>query len=195
MKELYEMSLNEILDIKDSEIRIKTIYWFYSEVVKLNTGFAKSFGLLDEYLDILNGDLSGYYPESIMSLARMIEEEEYKNTSNYFKEGHVLRIWPSIKVVKARKYHLCTFSGAIISPGSEHLVYKLFIKDYTDKSKYCLAKPLRAEIGYEDKFPTTLMELDDFEYKLSHAYELGLEDFYNISTNLKTDHLPIKKLK
>lgn len=201
---IYTTSFLSILNSQDSSIRTMAIEEFIKYVQSIKDIPLVKRGYIDignsiEVVDAYNKKLltsESFIGEnlSIDEMERRISTEGMCLESQYLFPGHLVIVYPTIKIIKSRKTHLCSFSGARISPGSEHLFYKLFIEDLTDSSVYYLENTLRAEIGYEDNFPTTIQQLDDFAYKLSHAYELDLDEYYNIVTNIGTDTLKLKKL-
>jgi hypothetical protein len=156
-----------------------------------------------EYIELLrslnsntiNNDILDICTYSIMDICHYLEEKDYEETSEYIFPNHKLKLYPDIKTIRAKKIHLCAFSGARINIGSEHTRFKLLIHDITDRCSYVLKKPIRLEHGYEDKLPVTVKGLDDFEYRLNTAYENNNEEFYNISTNIGNDSLNFVKLK
>lgn len=200
--EIYEMSLQDVLTVKDSKTRNLLLDRYYSNLLSYMNPLIKREGVLTDYIEIIeaikNGsikynEVSGY-TDTLMSLSIEVAEEENRHRSEYSFAGDVIVLYPSIKTVKSRKIHLCAFSGARIPVGSEYSVYRLFVDNITSNERYCLEEPICMEVGYEDKVPTTVSELDDFDFKLSHAYDLDLEEHYNISVNYGHSGMPFRRL-
>lgn len=201
---LYYCDLQTILNIEDSIKRLEGLELFRKSIIELNNNrlFKRNYPEIKEYVKLLKlyeeGNLTGdkliEYQDSVMSLYEQLDSMISEHQSTYYFEGHLLMIYPILKVKKASKPHLCCFSGARIGKGQEYIYYKLFIEDLTD-SKIYTTKPISAEIGYEEYLPTTVLGLDDFLYRLSHSYEMDFEDYYNISTNIRSDNLGLTLLK
>lgn len=199
---IYEMSLQDILREQDGVKRNLLLDEFYSNLLSYNTQVIKREGILDDYLEVIPAikkgeinfkEVSGYN-DNLMSLTMEASEIEDRAYSEYSFEGCSIILYPSIETIKARKIHLCAFSGAKIQVGQEYSVYRLFVDNLTENQRYCLSDPIRMEVGYEGKVPFTVSELDDFDFKLAHSYDLDLEEHYNISVNYGHDRLPFRRL-
>lgn len=203
--DIYNSSLQTILNSEDEITKEENIKIFKAQVLSLANdslfkrvrpdikGYIKLFELYEQ--NKLTGDILRNYDDTLQSLCEEFNNISLMYESDYCFPGHIVMLYPNIRVRRALKEHLCSFSGAKIYKGEEYISYKLFIEDLTEHALYTLAGPIAAEIGYEEYFPKNIKELDDFIYKISHAYELNLDDYYNFATNIKSDNLGIKLIK
>ena len=201
---MYDYDIQTILNIEDNctknyilnEFK-KMVYSFFEDKLfkRIYPDIKHYKNIFDLYEnDQLKGeDLLGY-SASINLLSEEYQQIYDEHYSTYYFEGHLLIIYPSVKVLKANKIHLCSFTGARIYKGSYYNRYKLFIEDMTDGALY-VTDDFMSEIGADVIFPTTVRELDDFLYKLSICYENDLDEYYEIACNMKSDTLGIKLVK
>lgn len=202
-EDLYRKDILDLINSDDERkaIGIEDIIQSLNSIIK-HPLFRRMYGDTS-YQQLLNNLLSGKYDYDIIKqclvsledLETMSNDLSYDHESEFLFPGHLLVVYPSVVNTKANRMHLCIFSGARISPGSVHCVYRLFIDDVTTKNRYALKYPLHAEIGCESLFPHTVKELDDFSYRLEHAYDMDFTDYYNIACNIGSDGLPLVKLK
>lgn len=202
-EEIYDVSLHTIVNLDDELMKNKALSEFkkYLEMLNEDKIIKRVFKELKQYLTIiklyeegkLTGDDLKDCPFSIKALADVCYDISEEHKSNYYFNGHVIKVYPSIKYVKAAKRHICSFSGSVIHKGQEHVTYKLFIEDLTDDTCY-ISDTIRMEIGYEEYLPTTALQLDDFLYKLSKSYERDFDNYYNFLCNTKSDNLGLKIL-
>lgn len=201
-EEIYQNSYLELLmsNVSDKDQKILEFKNYLEQI--LRNPLIRRTHYLDEYNELLkminSQNLNAYLLErcskSIMELEEKFCEINHNFESTYLFPGHIVLMWSSIKELKALKMHICNFSGALIYPGSYYLSYRLFLENLTTKTAYCLRKPIELEAGYESILPETLAQLDSFAYNLEHAYELGLDEYYTLATNLKTDTVPLIKI-
>ena len=203
--DIYNSSLQTILNSEDEIMKEENIKIFKTQVLDLASNnlfkrirpdiidYRNLFNLYDQ--NKLTGELLIKYNDTLQSLYEEFNNISLMYESDYCFPGHIVILYPNIRVRKALKEHLCSFSGAKIYKGEEYISYQLFIEDLTEHALYTLARPIAAEIGYEEYFPKSIKELDDFIYKIQHAYELNLDDYYNFATNIRSDNLGIKLIK
>lgn len=203
--DIYDCNFQTILNSEDDLTRDDNIEIFKEQVLSLAkdrlfkrlgpdiSSFKKIFELYEKKQ--LTGDMLENYDITLRKLYEIFNDIYLKYESTYLFPEHIILVYPNIKVKKALKEHLCSFSGARIYKGEEYISYQLFIEDLTDNSVYTLNKAISTEIGYEDYLPKDIQQLDDFVYKLNHSYELDLDDYYNFATNIKADNLGIKLIK
>lgn len=191
-EDIYDLNLQTILNIDDNDLKKKAleIYKYYVFGLQNNRVFKREKKYIDDYANAvklydkkeLTGDDLTNIKYSITDFCNDYTDVLQKHESHYYFDGHIITLYPSIKILKANRNHLSCFSGSIIRKNSYYTRYHLFIEDFTDNSFYA-SDTLKAEVDYESYFPTTVASFDDFMYKLRNCYELGLDEFYNISSN------------
>lgn len=150
------------------------------------------FQVFDSYLKVIPAQI--YRPNrklSDMLELSLLQEEDL--VSDYVFSGEKVNYYPNIKRVISHIDYTCPVSGVKCIKGVETIIFKPFFFLPDRKASYVLEKAIRAHYYYEDFFPRSIKEYDDFVYKVEHAYELGLEDYYNFSCNLGRG-LNLKKL-
>ncbi len=172
---------------------MKSIYdYSYNEICLVPSPLKEK--LLEEFDNLMYGIPLKIYSDS-KKLGYMIMENELledENVSDYVFPGEKVIYYSNIHLVKAAKEFLCAVSGERFKKGNECLIFKPFL--YLPNKNICYAtNRIKAYYYYEDFFPRTLKEFDDFCYKIDHSYELNLEEYYNLSSNIGGG-ISIKKL-
>ena len=131
------------------------------------------------------------YPDaSIVEINRQIELASINHISySLFPENEVI-LYPQIKEVKSTKDIICDVSGGIIRKGSYYINYQALLDNLSTGKRYVLIRPLIAEIGNWDFFPSNIREMDSLDFSLKNAYNLTSSsnndkyDYYDISTRI-----------
>lgn len=136
-----------------------------------------------------------FYSE--LNLYKYIEELILEYTSNFLFPNHYIAFYPQVKEFKASKDTICNLSGAVIKKGEIYYCYHPLIEDLDDNKIYTISKNIKASLGYQDKFPMTLAEYEEWYYKLKNAYynESDEIDFYLLSIECGNTAFEVVELK
>lgn len=132
-----------------------------------------------------------------LKLYKYIEELILEHTSNFLFPNHYIAFYPQVKEFKASKDTICNLSGAVIKKGEMYYCYHPLIEDLSDNKVYTISKKVKASLGYQDKFPTTLAHYEEWYYKLKNAYynESDEIDFYLLSVECGDTAFEVIELK
>lgn len=202
--DIYKVTLKTILNLEDKNLMKKGLEEYKSYILKLskNKLFKRINSYINNYINILDlydkqllcGDDLDFDIYSIEDLCCNYTNTMYRHESHYYFDGHIIMLYPSIKILKANKNHLCCFSGSVINKDSYYVNYHLLIEDFTEQCLYS-SKVLNSQIKYKSFFPTTVADLDEFMYKIINCYKLGLQEFYYFSSNIENDNLGLKLIR
>lgn len=150
MKFLEEMKLEELKNLNQEEY----IYQYYEILKQLNKN-----RLDKQIIETLKG-------ESINKIIQKLEQEEEQLRSYSFFPGNLIILYPNIKELHSKSYQTCDFSGGIIHPGSLYINYRPLLENLNTKEVYVLKKSLKVEVGYIDRLPNTIFELETLEQNM-----------------------------
>lgn len=136
-----------------------------------------------------------FYSE--LNLCKYIEELVLEHTSNFLFPNHYIAFYPQVEEFKASKDTICNLSGAVIRKGETYYCYHPLIEDLSDNKVYTISKKVKASLGYQDNFPMTLAEYEEWYYKLKNAYynESDEIDFYLLSVECGDAAFEVVELK
>ncbi len=160
-------SFFELSDIGDAKIRDKYVSFYYREFKRLEELYPTDelqFGL------------------SISELYHSLEEID-EPVSTYLFPKDTVFFYPKVEVLVAKKMHTCHISGAVIPVGCEYISYHAFLYNQSKHQAY-VTPNLVMEVGSLFSLPMTLEEFEALCYRVYHAYELNLEDEYNLECSL-----------
>lgn len=173
IEDFSSLTLKQINDIEDIVLKKEMLKLYNEEIKKLE-----------------NDRIGKMFIEPELSLEEMafnIEEYVESMCSQYLFEGDIVKFYPIVKEVRAKKDIICQFSGSKISKGSLYCSYKVFIQNDTSKKRFVLDKTINVELSYRDMLPTDLKSFERFIYNLDNSYENQGEteiDYYSISSNI-----------
>ena len=158
--------------------------------------------LLQEYIKILDNLKTNRISKKIVEemqglpiseICRQIEEAEAEVTSNLLFRGDLVLVYPRIKEQRSRTYRTCDFSGGIITPGSFYISYNPLLENLSTDNHYILKRPLIVELGYLDRLPSNIGELEELEQRMINESEDKEIDFSHLNRVLG-EELGLKKL-
>lgn len=167
----FTLTYNQILGIENPNLRDILIKMYEAEASKI----LASYPGLEDYFD---------YSKSIEYNYENLEMLYNESISEYLFPKDKVLYYPIVEEFKAKVEHTCAVSGAIITPGSYYEQFKAFLYNTTKNESY-VSKKIRYEWGSDFKVPTTLHEFENFYWSLEHAYELNLDESYNIQANIR----------
>lgn len=184
MNQINDLTLLEINQIKDNKLRDYLQEYYKEQLLELtDTKISKK--IVQKYI--------GY---SLNDILKKIEETYFEYESIYLFPGDLVIVYPNIREYKSRKTRICDISGAEIVKGSYYYHYRLLLENISDKTVFTLERPLIAETGYYDFFPTNIQELDELAQKLDNSdlLEESEYNYYDISSRIGGS-LKLRKLK
>ena len=122
---------------------------------------------MDEYDRILNEFntdpianfvISNNYGKDIEDIYELIEEEYYRNISEYIFPGEKVLLYPSIKETRSKKRYYTTFNEASIGINSLYINYHALMINIDRNTKYVLKRALKFELG--EDIPYNINELE-----------------------------------
>jgi len=155
MKSIEEMSIDEIIATKDSNL----VRLYHSELEKL------------EKDKIFKTFLRDYYGSPLMEIYEAISEMEISLQSELFFPGERIIMYPSIKEQHARQIITCDFSGGIIYPGSLYTSFRPLLKNIDDDTAYVLKRTIKVENGYTYDLPRDLRSFEALAFKVANNSE------------------------
>lgn len=168
---IYTLPYNSILAIKDSNLREILLKRYAEEQAHLFQAYPG----FEDYFD---------YEESLEYNYYNIEQSASSLISEYLFSGDKVIYFPITESFKASKKHICAISGNVINPGSYYEQFKAILYNCSQNKSY-VSKKIRYITGEDFKIPTDLHEFEELCYYLDHAYELSLEYYYNITSNIR----------
>lgn len=190
---IYELSLTDISKIKNIETKRQIINLCIIELNKYKK-YNRIIKYINEYkwyIDGIKKILNNETIDNDLMLGDVIEKinnELFLYISYDYFPNHNVILYPAIKELKSTKIITCNICGSRIYPNSYYLSYRPLFEDLTNNNKYVLQNTIKCELAYYDMLPQTIIEFEDFNRKLS-------DEYYDISTNLKSEHLYLLKLK
>lgn len=190
---IYSMSLMEISKISDINIKRQIIDFCINEL-KAYKKYSRILENISEYklyIYIINKILNNETTECQLNLQYIIElinNELFRFTSYDYFPNHNVVLYPNIKELKSTKIITCHVCGSIILPNSYYLTYRPLIEDLNNNNRYVLRNTIKCETAYYNILPKNILEFEEFNRKLH-------DEYYDISTNLKTEQLYLLKLK
>lgn len=142
--------------------------------------------LLQEYIKILDNLKTN-------RISKKIVEAEAEITSNFLFPWDLVLVYPRIKEQRSRIYRTCDFSGGIITPGSFYISYNPLLENLSTDNYYILKRPLIVELGYLDRLPSNIGELEELEQRMINESEDKEIDFSHLNRVLG-ETLGLKKL-
>lgn len=130
----------------------------------------------------------------ISELMELISSEEFSATSTWYFPGDLCCFYPKVMEYKSKSTQVCDISGALIQAGSLYYTYRPFLENLTRKRKFVLKRTIKAEIGYYDFFPKSLIEFENLACNLASGSCQGEYDYYDLSKRIG-ETLPLKELK
>ncbi len=212
------LSLRQILDIKDSKIKIE-ILKIYRDYIKNNMTnriskriitksillnsdsilSVKSRLCIEEINTLLKNETSKiikYDNNSLLELENKIQEELFINTSSYLFPGDIVLLYPLVREYKANSSIMCDISGSIIQKGSYYSSYRPLIDNIITREHYILEKSINLETSYRHVLPKNIFEFDEWVKRINGSYSNPILedeiDFYSFSRNYKNDLSLIK---
>ena len=155
MKSIEEMSIDEIMATKNSEL----LRLYNSELETLGKD------------KIFKNFLSDYYGRPLIEIYEAISEIELSLQSELFFPGERIIMYPSIKEQKARSMITCDFSGGIITPGSLYSSFRPLLKNIDNNTAYVLKRTIKVENGYSYDLPRNLHSFEDLAFKVANNQE------------------------
>ena len=187
-QELINLCLKSLNDLGDNRI-LKNISQYQIFTNQLHQ-------ILTDQIDI---NFLENYQISINDIYINYQELYNKNLSRYFFNNSLTCFYPNIKLIKDQKQTICHFDGTSISPGTEYIYYRPLIDNIETHQSFVLATTIKVTPDYEYILPTNILELEDFNEKLklqlSQPSIYRDIDFYELSSNLRTNELKLLKLK
>lgn len=121
--------------------------------------------------------------------------EEYK--SYYLFPNNYIAFYPIVKERIAYKEYLCHLSDAPIKLGENFYTYHPFIKNLSTKKAYTTRNDICASLGYQDLFPRTIQQYEEWYSQIKDSYyqQNSDIDFYRLSVNCGDDALALMELK
>lgn len=125
-----------------------------------------------------------------------LESLIYAHTSFYLFPNNLCYFYPKTLEHKASKELTCHLSGAIIKPGEEYYCYRPLLENLETKKVYTITNTVISSLGYQDLFPQTLFEFEDWCQKLNENYynKNSKIDFYEFSIIAGSNALYLKEL-
>lgn len=154
--------------------------------------------VINRFIKFLN-DIPKCIYRNDKTLNEMLLEKEFliqSKISHYVFSGSIVDYYPNIKFKKVLKPFTCPISGEFMSVGSEEVIWNPLFCLPESGDLYSLEKAIRVNYYYyyySDFFPTDVLSLDDFFFKVENSYELNLDDYYNFFCN--TGGLKLRKFK
>lgn len=188
-KSIDEYSLNEINQIKDSELKLILLKEFYSLLLE-----CKNKNMLTRY-----AYQKAKYPPN-MPLGEFINQINCSISLDYNSDflfpGNLVMLYPYFDHHVAKKQLKAHLGSDYISPKEEYCRYRPLIVNITNGKRYTLVTSLISEPIYQDLFPTTFRQFENWCYNLEHAYYYNNSeiDFYELSTKLQSDTLQLREL-
>ena len=134
---------------------------------------------------------------SKLHLYQSLQEMMNEYTSEFLFPGHYIAFYPQVMERKASSNITCQLSGAPIRKGKSYYCYWPFLEDLNNGRVYTTSKKIKTSPGYQDYFPATLAEYEDWYYRLKNAYYIDSDviDFYNLSVECGETALDLVELK
>lgn len=136
-----------------------------------------------------------FYSE--LKLYQALQELMAEYTSQFLFPHHYVAFYPQVSERNASSRMTCQLSGAPIRRGESYYCYWPFIEDLNSGKVYTTSKKIKSSLGYQDYFPSTLAEYEDWYYKLKNAYYMDSDviDFYSLSVECGDTALDLVELK
>ena len=115
IEDFTSLTLKEINSIEDITLKKEILKLYNEEIMKLE-----------------NDKIGKMFVDPELSIEEMVFNiENYRESmySQYLFEGDIVKFYPTIKEIKAKKDIICHFSGSIISKGSLYCNYKPFLEN------------------------------------------------------------------
>ena len=141
--------------------------------------------LLEEFKDNLKY-VSDIVYSDYKKLGDMIIETdglEEENISEYVFSGEKVKYYFNPIFRKSKSNFTCPVNSHVYKKGELAFIFKPLMY-LPNKKEFYTIKEIKASSYEEDFFPDNIKSFDDFYYKTEHSYTLGLEEYYNFSTNI-----------
>lgn len=135
---------------------------------------------------------------SVDSYFKRVQELYLQYTSSFLFPNRLMAFYPQLKENNATRELTCNLSGAKIKKGSVYYTYYPFIEDIKNGRVYTVSKRINATLDYVDYFPKSLIEYEEWYYKIKNSYfncdDSGPIDYYFLSVECGEDCLEPKLL-
>lgn len=155
MKSIEEMSIDEIIATKNSELL---------KLYKSELEYLKKDKIFKKYLNAYEG-------RPLIEIYEAITEIELDLRSELFFPGERIIMYPSIKEQRTRQFLTCDFSGGIINPGSLYVSFRPLLKNIDDNTAYVLKRTIKVENGYFYDLPRDLRSFEELAFKVANNLE------------------------
>ena len=168
-------------------------FLFVSEPIIIDN-LIKEIDLPVRFINILRSEK--FYNET--SFYERVQELYAEYSSSFLFPNRLMAFYPQLKERTSTKEITCNLSGAKIKSGTVYYTYYPFIEDVNNGRVYTVSKRINATLDYVDYFPKTLIEYEDWYYRLKNSYfncdDSGPIDYYFLSVECGEDCLEPKLL-
>lgn len=190
---IYSLSLEDISKLNDISLKKEIVHLQMNELetYKKYSCILKDINIYELYIKNINQILRQEITDCKLNFGIITETIDIKLTKyvsyDYFP-NHKVVLYPTIKKLKSTKLIKCNICGSAIFPNSHYLSYRPLLNDLDSSKVYVLKNTIKCETSYYDILPKDIFAFEEFNRKLN-------DEYYDISTNLKTDSLNLLTLK